>query len=345
MKKIGVIIGTEDEPVSQKYYKENKKILDVLKEYDIYNDYIPYDFAMFAEIKAHGEKNGFTVVPLFGQTFTLKEANECDFIFSIFEGVYSFMNGKYPGYQRYMNILKRTNSTVFPSQKMQEFVINKHKYMKYFHKKGYNITPTKFVNLNNYSVKPIMTFIKKHNFKEIIVKPELGAFKTGFKIIRNVTEKKVTDYLNSLKKKGFKRILVQEFIPEFNKFGEIKTYWINGKNLYSYKQQWQDGEGVFQSQDKIEKELLEDCLKTGEALLKDIFKDHEPLIQCRVDFACCMNNDKRCREFFINEIEICPTIGEQESNGKAYKLLAKELIEYCSNNDSKLTSFQTALGE
>ena len=29
MKKIGVIIGTEDEPVSQKYYKENKKILDV----------------------------------------------------------------------------------------------------------------------------------------------------------------------------------------------------------------------------------------------------------------------------------------------------------------------------
>ena len=36
MKKIGVIIGTEDEPVSQKYYKENKKILDVLQEYDIY---------------------------------------------------------------------------------------------------------------------------------------------------------------------------------------------------------------------------------------------------------------------------------------------------------------------
>ena len=92
MKKIGVIIGTEDEPVSQKYYKENKKILDVLQEYDIYDDYIPYDFAMFAEIKAYGEKNGFTVVPLFGQTFTLKEANECDFIFSIFEGVYSFMN-------------------------------------------------------------------------------------------------------------------------------------------------------------------------------------------------------------------------------------------------------------
>lgn len=343
MKKIGVIIGTEDEPVSQKYYKKNKKIMDVLQEYDIYGDYIPYDFAIFAEIKSHGEKNGYQVVPLFGQTFTLKEANDCDFIFTIFEGVYSFMHGKYPGYQRFMNILKKTSATVFPSQKMQEFVINKHQYMTYFNKKGYNITPTKFVNLNNYSISPIMKFIQKNKFTEIIVKPELGAFKTGFKIIKNVNEKKVSEYLRSLKKKGYRRILIQEFIPEFNKFGEIKTYWINGKNLYSYKQQWADGEGVFQSQDKIEKELLKECLETGKELLKDIFKDHEHLIQCRVDFACCMNNDKRCREFFINEIEICPTIGEQESDGKAYKLLAKEVINYCGKNNS--SSFKTALGE
>ena len=104
--------------------------------------------------------------------------------------------------------------------------------MTYFDKKGYNITPTKFVNLNNYSIKPIMNFIEKHKFTEIIVKPELGAFKTGFKIIKNVNEKKVTDYLSSLKNKGYRRILIQDFIPEFNKFGEIKTYWINGKNIY-----------------------------------------------------------------------------------------------------------------
>ena len=103
-----------------------------------------------------------------------------------------------------------------------------------------------------------MNFIKKNKFTEVIVKPELGSFKTGFKIIKNVTEKKITDYLERLKKNGYRRILIQEFIPEFNKFGEIKTYWINGKNIYSYKQQWADGEGVFQPQDKIEKELLKE---------------------------------------------------------------------------------------
>ena len=36
MKKIGVIIGTEDEPVSQKILQKNKKIMDVLQEYDIW---------------------------------------------------------------------------------------------------------------------------------------------------------------------------------------------------------------------------------------------------------------------------------------------------------------------
>ena len=77
-----------------------------------------------------------------------------------------------------------------------------------------------------------MAFIKKNNFKEIIVKPGLGAFKTGFKIIRNVTQKKVTDYLSSLKKEKDLKDCSSKFIPEFNKFGEIKTYWINGNNLY-----------------------------------------------------------------------------------------------------------------
>ena len=58
-------------------------------------------------------------------------------------------------------------------------------------------------------------------------------------------------------------------------------------------------------------------------------KDHEKLIQCRVDFACCINNDSRCREFFINEIEICPTIPEQESRGHGYVPLAEAVIKSC----------------
>jgi len=331
MKILGIIIGTSDEPVTKKYYRENKSSLKILEEYDVFSEHIPYDFAIFAEIKRQGELKHIEVIPLFGDELTLEDCNECDYIFSIFEGVYSFMDGGSAGYKNYMNVLKKTTATVYPSQKMQQFIIEKHKYMKYLGDNKYKIPPTKFIDLSRISINPIMKFINKEELSEIIIKPELGAFKTGFKIIKKPTEKKVSDYLDKLKKQGYKRILLQPFISEFNKYGEIKTYWVDGKFVYAYKQQWKDGSGVFQHQDKIDKVLLRECLITASELLEDIFKDHEELVQCRIDFACCMNNDKRCREFFINEIEISPTIGSDkyELDGKGYSLLAKALLKKC----------------
>ena len=346
MEIIGIIIGTEDEPISKDYYNKNKSSLKVLEEYDIYKDYIPYDYAIFAEIKKYGEKNGFNVIPLFGNELSLKECNQCDYIFSIYEGVYSFMNGGYKKYQQYMNILKKTKAKVFPSQKMQQFVIDKHKYLTYFDKKGYKITPTKYVNLSRYSIDAIMKFIQKNKFMNIVIKPELGAFKSGFKVIKNPTNKKVSEYLKKLKKDGYRRILIQQYLSEFNKYGEIKTYWINNKNIYSYRQQWENGDGLFQSQNNIEKTLLNECRKTGRQLIKDIFNDHEQLIHIRIDFACCLDNNKQCRDFFINEIEICPTIGDHpyEAHGIAYKMIAKELIKKCKIISSEEdNSFKTAL--
>ena len=327
MKTIGVVIGTTDEPVTEEYYSKHSNKLSHLEEYDIYSDYIPYDYAIYSEIKRVGEKNGFQVIPLFGDEFTLIDANKCDYIFSVFEGVYSFMVGGLKRYTQYMNILKKTKAKVYPSQKIQEFIIKKHQYMKYLDTKGYNITPTFFINLKKYNVKSIMKFIEKNKLNQIIVKPELGAFKTGFKKINNPTEKKIRDYLVKLKNDGYTNVLLQSFIEEFNKFGEIKTYWSGGKNLYAYRQQWLDGEGVFSQVE--DKQLLRECKAIGKKLLDDISKDHEKLIQCRIDFACCMNNDKRCREFFINEIEICPTIGTEyyEAYGKAYTLLANNFIK------------------
>tara|TARA_B110000285_G_scaffold178888_1_gene201311 strand:- start:1050 stop:2045 length:996 start_codon:yes stop_codon:yes gene_type:complete len=331
MKTIGVVIGTTDEPITEEYYSKRANTLSHLEEYDIYSDYIPYDYAIYSEIKRVGEKNGFEVIPLFGDEFTLIDANKCDYIFSVFEGVYSFMVGGLGRYNQYMNILKKTKAKVYPSQKMQEFIIKKHKYMKYLDTKGYNITPTSFINLKKYNVKTIMKFIEKNKLNQIIIKPELGAFKTGFKIINNPNEKKISEYLSKLKKEDYTNVLLQSFIEEFNKFGEIKTYWSGGKFIYAYRQRWLDGEGVFSQVE--DKQLLRECKIIGKKLLEDISKDHENLIQCRIDFACCANNDKRCREFFINEIEISPTIGSEhyELYGKAYTLLANNLIKEISS--------------
>ena len=331
MKTIGVLIGTNDEPVSNKYYKLNKHKLKFLKEYDIHGDHIPYDFAIFAEIKYLGNSKNINVIPLFGQNLTLKECNTCDCIFSIFEGVYAFMNGGIDLYRKNMSILKRTNAQVFPSHKLQEFIIKKHKYMTYLQKKGYTIPLTKFIDLSKVNLVMLDKFIVKNDLNTIIFKPELGAFKEGVKIIKNPTSKKIKTQLDIYKKKKYNRLLLQPFIEEFNKFGEIKTYWINGSNIFSYKQQWKGGDGVFSHQNKIDKKLLAECLKIGKDILEDISKDYEDLIQCRIDFACCINNDNRCREFFVNEIEICPTIGssDYELYGSYYKTIAETVINYC----------------
>lgn len=329
MKTLGILIETIDEPVSKKYYEKNKQSLQILKNYGIYMNYIPYDYAIFAEIKKQGDKLGVNVIPLFGNSLTLEDCNQCDSIFCIYEGVYSFMNGGYQQYNNYMNILKNTKAKVFPSQKIQQFVINKHQYLSYFKRKGYDIAPTNFINLDKYNIDSIMKFISKNKLEKIVIKPELGAFKEGFTIIKKPTQKKLIKLFNSLKKKEYKRLLLQPFLEEFNKFGEVKTYWINGKHLYSYKQTWENGNGVFESQEAIDKDLLDECHQTAKKLLQDIFKDHEKLIQCRVDFACCINDNSRCRNFFINEIEICPTIPEQESRGYGYVPLAEEVLKTC----------------
>ena len=63
MKTLGVLIETEDEPISKKYYQKNKGSLQFLKEHGIYMNYIPYDYAIFAEIKKQGEKKGINVIP------------------------------------------------------------------------------------------------------------------------------------------------------------------------------------------------------------------------------------------------------------------------------------------
>jgi len=329
MKTIGITIGTEDESVSKKYYQKNKASLQFLKEYGISMNYIPFDYAILAELKKQGEKAGYQIIPLFGDKLSLSECNKCDYIFCVYEGTYAFADGGYENYNHFRKTLKKTKATVFPSPKMQDFIINKHQYMKYIKKKGYEISPTNFINLSNYNIQTIMKFIQKNNFTNIVIKPELVGFKKGFKIIKNVTPKKVEDYLKKMKKEGYQHILLQEFLEDFNKFGEIKTYWIGDKNMFSYKQKWKGSDGIIFPQEDIDKDLLKQCLQTAKSLINDLTNDYEELVHVRVDFACCINNDDQCRGFFINEIEINPALSDEDSRGKGFVPLVKKLLVMC----------------
>ena len=128
-------------------------------------------------------------------------------------------------------------------------------------------------------------------------------------------------------------MLVQDFAPEFEKFYEVRTYWLNGKYSHSlgtiispdslgvsgfenikfaYPESEYDN-NVFETYDE-EPEILDDKLirelkKMGKRILKIIpqSKYGEPFI-FRIDFGCCINNKNICRDYFVNEIEYMPNL-------------------------------------
>ena len=128
-------------------------------------------------------------------------------------------------------------------------------------------------------------------------------------------------------------LLVQDFVPEFERFFEVRTFWLNGKYSHSlgtiidpkslgvsgfekvnfaYPESEYD-EKVFDTYDTLP-EVLDDKLiqklKTmGRKILKIIpqSKYGDPFI-FRIDFGCCINNKNVCRDYFVNEIEYMPNL-------------------------------------
>ena len=340
MKTIGIIIGTETGGISDTYYQKNKKKLEYLDTLDPSilhkSEEIPYDYAILSEFKALEKKYKVNVIPLYGPTLNLKEANQCDFIFCIYEGVFSFDSGGYKGYNNYMNVLSNTKAIVHPPVKVQKFIINKQAYMGWLEKKGFDIIPTKFININTYNkdkqktLNSIYSFAEKGEYKELIMKPELGLFAGGFKHYKRVTNKGMMSYLDKVSKKGFRKILVQPYIEEFLKYYEIKTFWLNGKYLYAYginvigykDDAYPESEGGI-----LPDKYINSCRKTGEKIIKELFKEFGSLAELRIDFGCCIDNDNLCRDYFVNELEVLPTIIDGETKKDNFRLLADTVLK------------------
>ena len=349
MKVVGVLIGTENGFISKNYKQKNKHKLDYLSKLDpsiLYtSDEVPYDYAILCEFKALETKYKVKIVPIHGPSiiqsnetgkFMRNIGNQCDFIFCIYESVFSFMDGGYEGYKNYINFLKKCNGEVHPPVKVQEFIINKQKYMKWLQTKGFDIIPTKFITMSSYTknkqhvLDSINKFVEKGGYKEIIMKPELGAFAGGFKHYKRISDNSMISYFNKIIKNKYKKVLVQPYIPEFLKYYEIKTFWLNGKYLYAYgikalnekDEDYPESEGG-----NIPDKYILICRKTGEKIIKELFKEFGTLAELRIDFGCCIDNDNLCRDYFVNEIEVIPTIIDDETKKDNFRLLAHAVLK------------------
>ena len=341
MKRIGITVGSDEDSGVPSYFKKNKQKFLILDDMiDTSNGY-PYDYAIFAEAKSFEKKYNVEIVPLDGKNLDIKECNKCDFIFCIYEGTFNFMYFGNDAFNHYINTLKKTKAKVYPSVKMQEFILYKNRYMKYLDKKCYDIIDTKYIPIKTYKsdksrvLDGIEKFIVKNDYKKIIIKPELAGFKHGIKIYKSISMKNIQKHLDFIgKRTEYKHLLLQPFLEDFNKTWEIKTYWVLGKHVFSYGQKVSGDDFAFTKPKskggKLDDRLVNKVLKIGKELLKDLFNDYETLIQCRIDFGCCVKGDKE--HYFINEIEVCPTLSLEDAKEPYFHKIAEAVIKHCLMN-------------
>jgi len=337
MKTIGITVGSNSFE-NNNYFKNNYNKFKILEELIDISNGIPYDYAIYAECKALEKKYDINVIPLEGYNLNLKICNSCDSIFCVYEGTYNYMFQGEKGFNHYINTLKKTKAQVFPSVKMQEFILYKNRYMKYLDKKGYDIINTNYISLKKYKtdkskvLDTIKNFIQNNDYKSILIKPELYGSSGGIKIYKKGNINLINNYLDKVKN-DYKNLLLQPVVDRFTKTWEIKTYWIMGKHLYSYGHKKNRGKTSLTKQKskggRLDDKIVKNVLKIGRKIIKDLFENYEPLVQCRIDFGCCVEDTKN--RYFINEIEVAPALSLEDTNKPYFHLLAKSAIKLALN--------------
>ena len=334
MKKIGVTIGSEIEPIDKKYYLKHKKDFDnVIEELELESiEELSYDIQMYTLIKKFAPKNT-EVIPLWKLEYTKKDLDDLDLIYVIYEATFVLRDYGPSGVTKFKKLMKTTTAKVTPDSKFQEFVLSKKTYMNYFIKKGIPIMDTIFFNINTYkknksNAKKLLEKIERTFDGPIYCKPELGAFAQGSKMFKNVNLTNLKQYLNSLIKSGFQNLLIQPYVSEFLKFYEIKTIWMNGKYQYAYGTKVLAESEDAQVKD-LDQKLLRILKKKGKEVIDILSKDFNLPFIIRIDWGCCLLNDNVCRDYFLNEIECAPTMGANDKIGlDFFAKIGKEINKF-----------------
>jgi len=214
------------------------------------------------------------------------------------------------GIDKLDKIYQNKKNKIFPSYEFMAFIWNKKKYLQVLQKHKIPISPTIFIK-DNVQPKKLLQQVQKYKWKDFIIKPIGGTTSFGLGIF------KLSDCLkdlSSLKEyfeennESYEEYLVQELIIGFREYGEIKSFWIDGK--YSYAVNIIDrGETNYKVQEIIDPKVVQQITKLGERVMEVIPKisfNRKKTIPAmvRIDFTCCLHNKKFSpSNYFVNEIE------------------------------------------
>ena len=216
------------------------------------------------------------------------------------------------GYKKLDDIYYKKANRIFPSYDFLSFIWDKRKYLEHFRKNDIPVTPSIFItgDIN------ITTLIKKvgdRGWSKFIIKPIGGTIAIGVgKFILSECKKDKDILMGYFVENNamFKEYIVQEKIDGFMKYGEIKTYWIDGKFSYAVNTPGATSpDQEYEVKEVIDKKVLAKCEEIGKKVVdvipKVTFNRKKVLpAMIRIDFTCCKNNRKHAPiNYFVNEIE------------------------------------------
>ncbi len=289
-------------------------------------------------------KKKYTLTILTKKDISKKIFDQFDYIIGLYDPYYYALDTKISeNYKKYNHIIQHTKAIFYQSLALQKFVLNKKLYLNILRNHGFPVLDTYSLKITDKMnstqvLQKIKIYCSRWNTNIFITKPQPGGFGIGFKkwnlekLQKNY--KPLNNYLQKIKelpKIEAPYLLIQNFVPDFEQFYEIRTYWLCGKYShslgtiidplslgtsgfekvkYAYPKNEYPSDDIIEHMDNIpeiiDNKLIQHLKKIGSKIFH-LLPEKNPFI-FRIDFGCCLQNKNICRDYFISEIEYLPNI-------------------------------------
>ncbi len=337
--KIGIIVGiNDDECMNYKLYPELKNIPEDIQELSEKNGKPSSDVSIAYVAQQRNKNKQIDILSV--DDINVETFKQYDMVIGLFEATNLSINEGYDEFKRYLRVVRQSGVRFYPHPDFIDFAAHKFRWIKHLEKNGLPVLDTIAIR-NDKGItyaKEVLKKIERKGWGEFITKPEVSAYSVGFKKWKpTTTPQQLQKYISDNYEDNMgDKILVQRYVKEFHDFHEIRTYWINNKYRYAI------GTIIEHSVTKadgrlnilydlpeneggnIEMHVMKQLKYWGKKALKCI--PHDTSLIVRIDFGCCIDNRKNCREYFINEIEYMPNVFCNKTKFPVISEMAKNII-------------------
>ena len=310
--KIGIITGKDDE------ISLNKDINKLVPKKYYENGNVHTDIALAFLMKERFV--GFQVDIITPKELTNQRLKKNNINFIIGYDIINAINDDPPvrkfsgqkGLEKLDKMYKLKTNNVFPSYPFLSLLWSKKEYLQLLERNKIPISPTVFIK-KNISFKTLLNKVKDKKWNNFIIKPIGGTIAYGLGIFNTkecIQDPSILQVYFDEENQYYDEYLVQEKIDGFTKYGEIKTFWIDGKLSYAVNTPGATSpDDEYVVKEVIDTSVLNKCEKIGkkifEVLPKINFHGKNTLpVLIRIDFACCKKNKQhKSVNYFVNEIE------------------------------------------